>query len=320
MKKIIMKLLNLFQKKDPFFYGNSKLKNRFFSKFFYCPHPFTNWSLNPHSKFDSYLIHTKEGFRKTSEFDSIIEELKLFNNNCDVYCLGGSTTYCDGLKNYSDTWPHKLRGLLGQKKKNFLVNGGVGGWSTIQSLIRFFSWGAILKPKITIFYQSKNDLTPLVNGREVEKNIFPLMENVMLQYDTSLNSDPKKYKKNNYGLASVYGKDIYVDKKGLGRLNAEWKNLYAVRCKIAVDLAKMWNGKIIFIPELISKKSIYYESMCEMHTVMEEVSKNHENSFFLDLREKLEIDSKNFMGYLHFTKQGSEKFSNLIYKEIDKIL
>ena len=37
----------------------------------------------------------------------------------------------------------------------------------------------------------------------------------MLQYDTSLNSNPKKYKENNYGIASVYGKDMYVDKRGL---------------------------------------------------------------------------------------------------------
>ena len=70
----------------------------FFQKLFYCPHPFTNWSLNPHSRYDKNLIHTKEGFRKTSEYDSIIDELELFNNKCDVYCLGGSTTYCDGLK------------------------------------------------------------------------------------------------------------------------------------------------------------------------------------------------------------------------------
>ena len=142
----------------------------------------------------------------------------------------------------------------------------------------------------------------------------------MLQYDTSLNSSPKKYKKNNYGIASVYGKDIYVDEKGLGRLTTEWKDLYAIRCKMATELAKMWNGKIIFVPELISKKSIYYESMCEMHDVMKEVSESNKNSLFLDLRDKIEIDANNFMDYLHFTKLGSEKFSNLIYKEIDKIL
>ncbi len=320
MKKFINYFLSFFKKDDPFFYGNSKLKDNFFSRLFYCPHPFTNWSLNPHSTIDKNLIHTKEGFRKTSEYNSITDELKSFDYNCDIYCLGGSTTYCDGLKDYSDTWPYKLRNLLSKKKKRFLVNGGVGGWSTIQSLIRFSSWGAILKPKITIFYQSKNDLTPLLNGREIEKKIFPLMENIMLQYDTSLNSNPKKYKKNNYGVASVYGKDIYVDEKGLGRLTSEWKDLYAVRCKMAIELAKMWNGKVIFIPELISKKSIYYKSICEMHDVMKKVSENNKNSLFLDLRDEIEIDKNNFIDNLHFTKLGCDKFSSMLYKNIDKIL
>ena len=187
-------------------------------------------------------------------------------------------------------------------------------------LDKIFFLGAILKPKITIFYQSKNDLTPLLNGREIEKKIFPLMENIMLQYDTSLNSNPKKYKKNNYGVASVYGKDIYVDEKGLGRLTSEWKDLYAVRCKMAIELAKMWNGKVIFIPELISKKSIYYKSICEMHDVMKKVSENNKNSLFLDLRDEIEIDKNNFIDNLHFTKLGCDKFSSMLYKNIDKIL
>lgn len=310
----------LFENKKPFFYGNSSLKDDFFSKLFYCPHPFTNWSLNPHSRNNKKFIHTKEGFRKTSESNSILDELKLFGNTCDIYCLGGSTTYCDGLKDYSETWPYKLRNLISQKKKSFLVNGGVGGWSTIQSLIRFSTWGAVLKPKVTIFYQSKNDLTPLVNGREIEKEIYPLLENIMLQYDTSLNSNPRKYKKNNFGLASVYGNDIFASEEGLNRFTHEWKSLYAIRCKMAIELAKMWNGKIVFVPELISKKSIYYTPMLEMHKIMQEVSASDKSSIFVDLRGKIEIDANNFIDFLHFNELGSEKFSNLLYNEIYKIL
>ena len=316
MKEKVRNLINFFKKDDPFFYGQSKLTDKFFSKLLYCPHPFTNWSLNPHTKYNEVLMHTKEGFRKTSNSNSILEELRDHNNECDVYCLGGSTTYCDGIKDYRETWPYKLRNLISEDKKRFLVNGGVGGWSTIQSLIRFFTWGSILKPKLTIFYQSKNDLTPLVNGREIEREIYPLMENVMLQFDTSLNSKPQNYKKNNHGVASVYGKNIYVNEKGLTRLTTEWKDLYAVRCKIAIDLAKSWNGKIIFVPELFSKESIYYKPLCEIHEIMKSVSLNEENSSFLDLRESMEINKTNFFDTTHFTELGCVKFSNLIYKKI----
>ena len=304
------------KKNDPFFYGSTKHNNSFFSKLIYCPHPFTNWSLNPMTKYNSEYMHTKEGFRKTSKSDSIIEEFKIFDNQCDIYCIGGSTTYCDSIKNYTDTWPHMLRKLYNQEKKSFLVNGGVGGWTTIQSLIRYFSWGAILKPKITIFYQAKNDLTPLVNGRDTEKKIFPLLENVMLQFDTSLKNNIKKYKSNNYGVASVYGKSIYADEKGLKRFTLEWKNLYATRCKMVIELAKTWNGKVVFIPEIFSQKSVYYNLLSELHEVMKEVAEKEDNSFFLDLRNKIEIDDKNFMDFCHFTKLGCEKFSNLLYENL----
>ena len=319
MRDQIKKLINLFKKEDPFFYGSSNFKDSFFSKLLYCPHPFTNWSLNPLTKYNSEYMHTLEGFRKTSKSNSIMDELKSFDNQCDIYCIGGSTTYCDSIKNYSDTWPYLLRELYNKKSKNFLVNGGVGGWSTLQSSIRFFSWGSILKPKLTIFYQSKNDLTPLVNGREVEKKIFPLMENIMLQFDTSLNSNPKKYKKNNYGVASVYGKDIYANVKGLTRLTQQWKDLYATRCKIVIELAKSWNGKVVFIPEFFSDKSEYYKPLCEMHDVMKQVAQKGENSFFLDLRNEIEINNENFMDFTHFTKLGCKKFSNLLYENLSKV-
>ena len=35
----------------------------------------------------------------------------------------------------------------------------------------------------------------------------------MLQFDTSLNSEPKNYKKNNHGVASVYEKIYMLMKK-----------------------------------------------------------------------------------------------------------
>lgn len=320
IKEQIKKIINIFKKDDPFFYGQSNFTEKFFSKLIYCPHPFTNWSLNPHTKYNEVFMHTKEGFRKTSSFNSIIEEFEDYNNVCDVYCIGGSTTYCDGLKDYRETWPFKLRESISEDKKSFLVNGGVGGWSTIQSLIRFFSWGAALKPKTTIFYQSKNDLTPLVNGREVEEKIFPLMENVMLQFDTSLKSNFKNYKTNNYGVASVYGKDIFANEKGLKRLSTEWKDLYATRCKMIIELVKSWNGKVVFVPEIFSEKSIYYNALCEMNDVMKEISQDQKNTFFLDLRNEIKINDKNFIDFCHFTKEGCEKFSNLLYENLNKSL
>ena len=142
----------------------------------------------------------------------------------------------------------------------------------------------------------------------------------MLQFDTSLNSNPRKYKKNNHGVASVYGKDIYVSEKGFNRLTNEWKDMYATRLKMTIELSKTWNGRVIFMPEFYSKNSIYYKPLCEMHEVMKEVSEDNKNSLYLDLRNEIEIDEKHFMDNTHFTKLGCQKFSTLLYESINKTL
>ena len=49
---------------------------------------------------------------------------------------------------------------------------------------------------------------------------------------------------------------------------------------MAAELAKIWDGRIIFVPELISKKSIYFEPMREIHEIMENVSIKCENVHF----------------------------------------
>tara|TARA_B100001093_G_scaffold114152_1_gene106464 strand:+ start:1413 stop:2360 length:948 start_codon:yes stop_codon:yes gene_type:complete len=306
-----------FKKKDPFFYGKSDLKDPFFSKLFYCPHPFTNWSLNPLSKNNkNELMHTIEGFRKTSKVNSIKEELSDHEGVCQIYCLGGSTTYCDGLYDYRDSWPFKLRELINKNSKNLLINAGVGGWSTIQSLIRYSTWGALIKPKITIFYQAKNDLTPLFNGRSCEKKLFPLLENVMLQLDTSFNSNPRLYKKNNDGLASVYTKQILADPDGLNRFDDEWKYLYEVRCNTIAQIASQWGGKIYFIPELYSSDTSYFKALTEMHLIMEKVAKKNANSEFFDLRKTFEFNKKDFLDKCHFSKSGTTRFSNFLFEKL----
>ena len=309
-----------FKKPVPFFYGQSDLTNSFYSKLFYCPHPFTNWSLNPLSKYDNELMHTCEGFRKTSNSNSIKIELEDHSGVCDIYTFGGSTTYCDGLYNFKQSWPYKLRNKINENSKRLLINGGCGGWSSIQSLIRYSTWGALIKPKITIFYQSKNDLTPLYNGRKSEKKIFPLLENIMLQLDTSFNSNARLYKKNNAGLASVYSDKIYADKEGLNRLSEEWKNLYESRCITVTQIASQWNGKVLFIPEIYAEDSPYFQPLNSMHEIMKNVADNADNSIFFDIRKIYEHNSTDFLDNTHFSEKGSERFSDYVCKEIKKII
>ena len=54
--------------------------------------------------------------------------------------------------------------------------------------------------------------------------------------------------------------------------------------------------------------------------VMKAVSQDKKNTFFLDLRNEIEINDKNFIDFCHFTKEGCEKFSNLLYENLKKSL
>ena len=52
-------------------------KDTFNKSFVFAPHPYTNWSLNPHYRNASnQKEHTIEGFKKTSKDDSIMNVLK----------------------------------------------------------------------------------------------------------------------------------------------------------------------------------------------------------------------------------------------------
>ena len=81
IRRNIDQIIN-FDSKNTAYSMSNKSKNTIGDTFVHAPHPFTNWSLNPHTKYNEVLMHTKEGFRKTSNSNSILEELKYYNNEC----------------------------------------------------------------------------------------------------------------------------------------------------------------------------------------------------------------------------------------------
>ena len=150
IKKILAKAIHkIFKKKPIFFYSSKEVSKVSFNyNSIYCPHPFTNWSLNPYYSTRGIKQHTIEGFRKTDEYKSVEDYFNKSDKNLfKILCIGGSTTYCTEIDSYENTWPYMLNLKLSKIKKNCLVgNAGVGGWGTIQSLNRFQTWGSILKP------------------------------------------------------------------------------------------------------------------------------------------------------------------------------
>ena len=309
----------------------------------YVPHPFTNWSLNPNYKFNGVKDHTLEGFRKTSDDNSLQDLLDNYKKSKKIYCMGGSTTYCTELYNYKKSWPYKLQNKL-DPNKHLVINAGVGGWGTLQSLIRFIGWANIIKPEITIIYLSKNDLTPFYNGRENEKEVYPLYENVMLQFNKfqlkiNLNKIRFKYLKNlklisllktyynQYyiskiglnDLSAVYSENIFNHKNGLKRFNKDFLNATLLRYEIITNIISKWGGKLLFIPEIIDTQSAYFSKMQEINSLAKNFFSKNENFFYFDPKGIIDLNDSDFLDKMHFSNNGTNKFSDTIFNILNNL-
>lgn len=304
--------MSIFKKEPHFFFNEAPNEDDSFDFSIYCPHPFTNWSLNPSYQPKGQLKqHTLEGFRKTCDKASIRGAKE---TNFSIYCIGGSTTYCTEIYDFKETWPHKLA-------KNIeadVFNAGVGGWGTLQSLIRYSAWGPILKPNLTIIYQSKNDLTPFYNGRSEQDSIMPLLDNITLQMSGQMGNSPKAFKKNNNGIASVYTKYMSPSDQGLSRFSEESYLLTKTRYQMMAQLSQTWGGHVLFIPELI-RGGAYLPFMNKLHEAMQFVVKENIGSHYFDIRELLPLQDDYFQDKMHFSPSGCDLFSEILSTQIKKI-
>lgn len=74
-----------------------------------------------------------------------------------VLCLGGSTTYGDGLAD-GETYPERLGERLGAGVE--VVNAGVPGYTTAETLLNLCLKGLDLEPDVVVVYHAVNDYRP----------------------------------------------------------------------------------------------------------------------------------------------------------------
>ena len=319
-----------------FVYGNNNYLDK---KSIYTSHPYTNWSLNPGFEYNNKREHTDEGFRKVLDYNSLKYQLNQFRDSKKIYCMGGSSTYCTELYSFEKTWPSKLQKEF-NINKYLIINAGVGGWSTLQSLIRFIGWATIIKPEIIIIYQSKNDLTPFYNGRSNQKNILPLLENITLQFSEAMIENkknlPKKllknkrykdfikyllYKKFRNELGLVYSSEKSVNEEGLKRYNDEFLNSTVLRYEIITKIANDFQGKVLYIPEIINQKSVYFQYMQNIHNKTKDLIKKYNNFYFFDIENTIPMNEKYFLdNKMHFSEEGSIIFSKVLINQINKLI
>ena len=86
---------------------------------------------------------------------------KKLQNKIRILCLGGSTTWGDGVKDSEDTYPAVLQSYLEEKGYNVdVINGGVPYYTSLEVLMRYITFGIFTKPDIVLLHTGGNDIGP----------------------------------------------------------------------------------------------------------------------------------------------------------------
>ena len=312
----------LFYKHNITYFSNTNKKS-FIDKLMFLPHPFLNWSLNPYFRnTQGRLVHTKEGFRKTLDFESIVEYLKKKKNTFKIVCIGGSTTHCSDIDNFEETWPSLINTkLLRENIDATVINFGVGAWTTIQSYTRCITWFSKLKPDLLIFYHAKNDLTSLMNGNLKEDSISPDYQNVITQFSDRYFTNFSKFYfciplvllfyyfynfvKYKEGLLGIYKPKAEQNSIGMKRFDQDFMNSIVFRHEAIVNLCKLVNCKVLYIPEIVID-GIYRELL--INKIFPEIKKvlvKYDHLEWMDIDSVMPKSKNYFWDKMHFTKEGN---------------
>lgn len=329
-------LKKLIKNKDKLFPFSSTLNYGVGKGLMYCPHPFTNWSLNPsYCNSVEELQHTIEGFRKTDSEDSVLQCVR---KNADAYkiiCIGGSATYCNYIDRYQDSWPSLLRGKIARKDA-LIFNFGVAGWGTFQSLVRSLVWFPVIRPQLVVFHQARNDLTFLFHGCGKEKIILPDCENIIGQFSDALSLRFPKYllyipffrlieikRSQRLNFAQIYKPKPLSDLKGFERLNNEIIDGILFRIETLINMCEMISCKLLYVTEI--ERSInnistaYADNLDNIYNRISEVMVKYPNATFFETRNLIPQSRQYFLDSHHYTKEGCELFSDIIAEQINKI-
>lgn len=329
--KILNDFINVDISKPFYNYNISSNNENLDNNLVFAPHPFTNWSLNPnYSGLAKKKEHTLEGFKKTTENNSVID---IIEKNPDIYkvvCIGGSSTHCQEMPSYDYTWPSLLNKKLNEKidKKFLVINFGVGAWNTYQSLIRIVSWFPKINPDLLIFYHAKNDLTPIHNGNKFETKIMPDYQNVMSQYSSVFNTKFNYFLKIpllkiiyrifffnyriQYGLNSIYS-NFHSD--GLSRISEDNLETIFQRHISIVNICKQYDCKVLYIPEIINDES-YKPILKKIYDKLNNNFTDYDDVQWFDIEKVINNNPNYFLDKMHFSISGNEAFSSIISEKI----
>lgn len=124
------------------------------------PHPYLTYVLTPSFRKEG-VSHNSLGYRGPEI------AVPKAAGAIRIFCLGGSSTYGVGASSNLFTWPAQLQLALARSNPTAVievVNAGVPGYTSFESLIELELRGVDLSPDIVVVYQGFNDLRAATRG------------------------------------------------------------------------------------------------------------------------------------------------------------
>ncbi|KAA3598068.1 MAG: SGNH/GDSL hydrolase family protein [Calditrichaeota bacterium] len=343
-------LINFFsEKKFNAYASHSQLKERYGNSRLVA-HRHLGYVTSPNFQFQANR-HNSLGFR--GEEFSIQKPDSVFR----IVCLGGSTTYSDGVKDYKKSFPYLLEKNLQKnlEKKIEVINGGIPGYTTLETLINFQTRILDLKPDLVIVYHCINDaLARLVYPLEFYKGDYsgfleaksPFEKDSVFEESTILrilmirlglidshNSITRILKIPKTSLANEfitqnkngnYPSGVFTKKSAKEILEENQSIFFERNLENLILLAKANGIEIVFstfaFSPFFENKVTFYEefqiAIQEGNNIIKEIAENSEISFF-DFASQMPQDTSFFTDGIHFTEKGNQLKANLFEKFLE---
>ena len=257
------------------------------------------------------------------------EKPKNFNDVFSIITVGGSTTECSLLSD-EKTWPFLLGNKLKSIQKNSWVNNaGLDGCSTYGNNILLDDYLLKLKPKMILFLVGINDkgkadfsnedgflierkesfTTKLIKRSELAN----LLNNLYLAYKTqkvNIGHDVENPKE----MAEI--KITEEEKIARVKKYSAFLPSYKVRLQLLVKKCIDNNIIPVLLTQALLDNGLRFEEMELYNKTTKEVCA--ENKILcIDLANELPKDGNYFYDNMHYTNEGAEKVSEIIFNHLN---
>lgn len=283
------------------------------------PHPYTLYELNPAWRSgDGKSMHNSLGFRGA---EIVVPKPE---DRFRVVCMGESSTYCTGIDDDRDTYPYRLgehlRSMLADTDIE-VINAGVGGYTSIENILRLLFHVVPLRPDLIVYYYTHNDVHP----RRLANLSRDYREYSCSWFEPAMGGGFYGWFKRRQNLATAYVGNV-VRRRGGGRRNSKHiagNPPVAFRANLTslVVLAKTAGARVLLVNPNYRQESAQDPmpgAVWEHRRVVDDIGKALEVPV-VDLHGALAypeegaiIMNENYKDEVHFSEKGADAAARII--------